>query len=152
MHYNFRVDKDIKKAETLPSKFYMDQSIFDLVKEKIFSKSWHWIGHENLVKEPNSIHPITLMENFLDEPILLTKDNNGVISCLSNVCTHRGNILALNSIKAKKLVCMYHGRRFNSITIRRKSILVNRNINEYFFGNLIWVFRTTSSDIKLTGN
>tara|TARA_B100000003_G_C10936698_1_gene373671 strand:+ start:4027 stop:5115 length:1089 start_codon:yes stop_codon:yes gene_type:complete len=113
MHYNFRVDKDIKKAETLPSKFYMDQSIFDLVKEKIFSKSWHWIGHENLVKEPNSIHPITLMENFLDEPILLTKDNNGVISCLSNVCTHRGNILALNSTKAKKLVCMYHGRRFN---------------------------------------
>ena len=39
MHYNFKVDKDIKKAETLPSKFYMDQSIFDLVKEKIFSNT-----------------------------------------------------------------------------------------------------------------
>tara|TARA_B100001741_G_scaffold290434_1_gene269916 strand:+ start:778 stop:1866 length:1089 start_codon:yes stop_codon:yes gene_type:complete len=113
MHYNFKVDKDIKKAETLPSKFYMDESIFDLVKRKIFSKSWQWIGHENLVKQPNSIYPISLMNNFLDEPILLTKDNNGIISCLSNVCTHRGNLLALTPAKTKKLVCMYHGRRFN---------------------------------------
>ena len=113
MDYNFKVDKDIKKAETLPSKFYMDESIFDLVKRKIFSKSWQWIGHENLVKQPNSIYPINLMNNFLDEPILLTKDNNGIISCLSNVCTHRGNLLALTPTKTKKLVCMYHGRRFN---------------------------------------
>ena len=36
MHYNFKVDKDIKKAETLPSKFYMDESIFELVKKKFF--------------------------------------------------------------------------------------------------------------------
>ena len=95
MHYNFKVDKDIKKAETLPSKFYMNESIFELVKTKIFSKSWQWIGHENLVKEPNSIYPISLMKNFLDEPILVTKDNNGIISWFgkNNFTLHLFSIL-----------------------------------------------------------
>ena len=37
MHYNFKVDKDIKKAETLPSKFYMDESIFFFTNSKIDS-------------------------------------------------------------------------------------------------------------------
>ena len=113
MNYNFKVDPDIRKAETLPSKFYMDESIFTLVKSKIFLKSWQWIGHENLVERPNSVYPFTLMENFLDEPMLLTKDENEVISCLSNVCTHRGNLLSLKPAKSKNLVCFYHGRRFN---------------------------------------
>ncbi len=113
MHYNFIIDKDINKAETLPSKFYMNESIFELVKIKIFSKSWQWIGHEDLIDKPNSVCPLNLMDDFLDEPILLTKDQKGVISCLSNVCTHRGNLLALTPVKTKKLVCMYHGRRFN---------------------------------------
>ena len=113
MNYNFKVDQDIEKAETLPSKFYMNESIFELVKSKIFLKSWQWIGHENLVKQPNSVYPFNLMENFLDEPMLLTKDENEVISCLSNVCTHRGNLLSLDPGKLKNLVCFYHGRRFN---------------------------------------
>ena len=69
MHYNFIIDKDINKAETLPSKFYMNESIFELVKIKIFSKSWQWIGHEDLIDKPNSVCPLNLMDDFLDEPV-----------------------------------------------------------------------------------
>ncbi|MFN2501612.1 MAG: SRPBCC family protein [Pyrinomonadaceae bacterium] len=35
---------------------------------------------------------MTILPRFLDEPILLVKTGDGV-SCLSNVCTHRGKIL-----------------------------------------------------------
>ena len=113
MTEKFYIDSDIKKAETLPASFYKDQNVFDTIKEQIFLKSWQWIGDENLVRLPQSVHPFVLMNGFLTEPMLLTRDKEDAISCLTNVCTHRGNIVALHSGKSKKLTCLYHGRRFN---------------------------------------
>ena len=48
------VDSDIRKAETLPAAFYKDSKIFFDLKEKIFLKSWQWIGDASLIKK-NSI-------------------------------------------------------------------------------------------------
>lgn len=108
----YQINKDITKAETLPASFYRDQKTFDLIKEKIFYKSWQWIGDENLVKLPKHTHPFILLDGFLTEPMLLTKDEKGDIHCLSNVCTHRGNLVASQPGSQRKLVCMYHGRKF----------------------------------------
>ncbi len=113
MSTKFNIDPDISKAETLPASFYKDTAVFEITKEKIFLKSWQFIGDENLVKLTQSVHPFVLLDSFLTEPMLLTKNENDEISCLTNVCTHRGNLVALNPGKSKKLTCMYHGRRFN---------------------------------------
>ena len=113
MKNTFYIDPDIKKAETLPATFYKNQSVFNDLKENVFLKSWQWVGDENLVQLPQSVYPFVLLEGFLTEPLVLTKDKEGEISCLTNVCTHRGNLVALNSGKSKNLSCTYHGRRFN---------------------------------------
>ena len=113
MTHKFNIHPDIAKAETLPASFYKDESIFEIVKEHVFLKSWQWIGDENLVRQSQSVHPFVLLENYITEPMLLTKDKEEHISCLTNVCTHRGNLVALNPGKTKKLTCLYHGRRFN---------------------------------------
>lgn len=113
MSYNFNIDPDISKAETLPASFYNDQTLFEAIKEKVFLNSWQWIGDETLVTIRQSVHPFILLEDYLTEPMLLTKNSEGIINCLSNVCTHRGNLVALNSGIYKKLTCSYHGRRFN---------------------------------------
>jgi choline monooxygenase len=113
MSNKFRIDSDISKAETLPATFYKDQRVFDDLKDKVFLKSWQWIGDENLVKLQNSVYPFVLLDGFLTEPIVLTKDNDNSMHCLTNVCTHRGNLVAIHSSKSKKLTCGYHGRRFN---------------------------------------
>jgi choline monooxygenase len=113
MSKNYNIDPDIRKAETIPAEFYKSQSVFESVKEKIFLKSWQWIGDENLIKQQESVHPFVLLDSFLTEPIVLTKDANNTIQCLSNVCTHRGNLVAEKPEKCKKLTCSYHGRRFN---------------------------------------
>ncbi|MGJ8591890.1 MAG: aromatic ring-hydroxylating oxygenase subunit alpha [Aquaticitalea sp.] len=113
MSHKFHIDSDITKAETLPANFYKDQSVFDDLKEHIFLKSWQWIGDDNVVKLQNSVHPFVLLDGFLTEPMVLTKDAADSISCLSNVCTHRGNLVVINTSKSKKLTCGYHGRRFN---------------------------------------
>ncbi len=113
MKDKFHIHPDITKAETLPASFYRNQEVFDAIKEKIFLKSWQWIGDENLVRLPQSVHPFVLLENYLTEPLLLTRNEEDTISCLTNVCTHRGNLVALHPGKSKRLICMYHGRRFD---------------------------------------
>tara|TARA_B110000014_G_scaffold79412_1_gene54543 strand:+ start:64 stop:1152 length:1089 start_codon:yes stop_codon:yes gene_type:complete len=108
----FNIHKDISKAETLPASFYRDASMFETMKDQIFLKSWQWVGDQSLVKLPKSFYPFVLLDGYLTEPMLLTHDNSGNINCLTNVCTHRGNILAMSSGKSNKLTCDYHGRRF----------------------------------------
>lgn len=113
MSSKFHIDSDITKAETLPATFYKEQRVFDDLKDKVFLKSWQWIGDEHQVALSPSVHPFVLLDGFLTEPMVLTKDNDDHINCLTNVCTHRGNLIALYPGENKKLTCMYHGRRFN---------------------------------------
>ena len=106
------VNKRIELANTLPSEFYTDGKFYSLVKEKIFLKSWQWIDSNGINKKNQIIIPINILEDLINEPIILLK-NNDEIKCYSNVCTHRGNILIENQCTLKKIVCNYHGRRFN---------------------------------------
>ena len=112
MDFNFHIDSDITKAETLPASFYRNREVFEALKKKIFYKSWQWIGDENQITSTQEVNPFTLLEEYLSEPMILTKDADEAIHCLSNVCTHRGNLVIGEPGKNKKLVCGYHGRRF----------------------------------------
>ncbi len=73
MNDKFYVDPDICKASTLPSSFYKDQVVFENIKEKIFLKSWQFIGDEQLVKLPKSVHPFVLLDRYLTEPLIAHK-------------------------------------------------------------------------------
>ncbi len=108
----FHIDSDITKAETLPASFYRNPEIFEALKSKVFYSSWQWVGAVDQLTNQENAKPSILLDGFLTEPIVLTKDTEENIHCLSNVCTHRGNIVVQNSCKAKKLICGYHGRRF----------------------------------------
>lgn len=111
MNSKYFIDPDIKKAETLHKDFYSDEIIFKESKQKIFS-SWQFIGDTDLVKIPGQVNPFTLLPGYLDEPLLLTRDYDDTIHCMSNVCTHRGNILIEAPDVLKTMHCRYHGRRF----------------------------------------
>lgn len=106
------INPDIKKAETLPADFYRSDEIFNLLKEKVFKRSWHFVCDTDNLKIPGTVFPFTLLDGFLNEPLLLTRDLEDNIHCLSNVCTHRGNLLAEKADTVKNIKCRYHGRRF----------------------------------------
>jgi choline monooxygenase len=106
------IDPDIRKASTLQGEFYRNAEAWELAKEKIFAKSWQFIGDTDGLKVPGQVLPITLLEGLLDEPILLTRDANDQMHCVSNVCTHRANIVVEAGGNEKFLRCRYHGRRF----------------------------------------
>jgi choline monooxygenase len=107
------INNDITAAETLPASFYKSNELFELAKEKIFAQSWQLVECGDHVQLSGSAFPFSMLPGFLNEPLVLIR-NNESLSCFSNVCTHRGNILVQHPGKYKKLICDYHGRRFTT--------------------------------------
>ena len=108
-----QIEENIRRAHTLPSTFYRDKTVFEQVKEKIFAKTWLYVADADCVKCPGDVYPFTLLEGVLDEPLLLARDMDGHLYCLSNVCTHRGKIIAEEPGNCHQLRCGYHGRCFH---------------------------------------
>ena len=102
------IDSDICKAHTLPSRYYTEESLFSDILSRL-SNSFHFAAHVSQLNE-NSIIPLPQLENILGEALILTKDEQ--IRCLSNVCTHRGMLIATKPCDLKSLKCGYHGRTF----------------------------------------
>lgn len=109
----FSVDPNIAKAKTVHTDFYTSQQIFEECKEKIFANSWQYVGSKQNFIEGNNVYPLVLLEHYLNEPLVLTKDKESNIQLLSNVCTHRGNILVEGTCNLTHLRCKYHGRTFH---------------------------------------
>jgi choline monooxygenase len=78
----------------------------------VFARSWQFITEIEACKVPGQVYPFLLLEGSLDEPLLFTRDRDDTLHCLSNVCTHRGNIVCEGAGVGNSLRCRYHGRRF----------------------------------------
>ena len=69
-----------------------------------------------MISDKNSlqskVYPFIFLKDSIDEPLILTYDK-GNYNCLSNVCTHRGNLLCLEQSDSNKIHCKYHGRVFD---------------------------------------
>ena len=109
---DLNIDPEIARASTLPGEFYTSQDVHDALRERVFARSWQWVGHAGEVAQPGAVRPVDLLPGMLDEPLLLARDEAGALRCMSNVCTHRGNLLCTAPGSRKHLRCGYHGRRF----------------------------------------
>ncbi len=110
--HRFDVHPDVHQAHTLDKAFYLSDAVWMLASERLFARSWQWLGTLHDVAAPGSLAPRELLPGLLDEPLLLARDAAGTLRCLSNVCTHRGNILVDAACRAEHIRCGYHGRRF----------------------------------------
>jgi choline monooxygenase len=110
--FEFSVDDDIRRASTLPAWIYSDPEAYARARERVFVRSWQLVGDTDRLRAPGQVCPVTLLEGCVDEPLLLTRDREDRLHCLSNVCTHRGNLVAESEGVEQQLRCRYHGRRF----------------------------------------
>ena len=103
------INKNIKKARTLPSKFYLEARFFNKSKN-IFRNSIQPICsiHE---LENISLYPVEYFPDYLNENLVVTKKDK-TFQCISNVCTHRGHLLTECTSNTSILKCRYHGRTF----------------------------------------
>lgn len=107
------IDPDISRARTLDPAFYTSESAYALCREQVFARTWQWLGDLADVAQPGSLSPRVFAQGMLDEPLLLARDRAGTLRCLSNVCTHRANLLVAEPGRAGEIRCGYHSRRFD---------------------------------------
>lgn len=106
------LDADVTLSGTLPGRFYTDPRVYQASLDEVFAKSWQFITEVESCKVPGQVFPFTLLEGSLEEPLLFARDRDDAIRCLSNVCTHRANIVCEGAGVHNSLRCRYHGRRF----------------------------------------
>jgi nitrite reductase/ring-hydroxylating ferredoxin subunit len=92
-NHSFQIDPDITKASTPPSWVYTDPSFYEQTRQQVFARSWQFIGDVTDAKVPGQVHPFALLEGCLDERLLLVRDRDDRLYCMSNVCTHRGMLV-----------------------------------------------------------
>ena len=109
----YTVDADAGSASVLDPAFYADPGAWTAARDRVFARSWQWLGDLAAVAAPRSLAPRTLLPGLLDEPLLLARDAAGELRCLSNVCTHRGSVLVERDGAAEAIRCRYHARRFD---------------------------------------
>jgi choline monooxygenase len=108
----FEVDPEIARASTPPARLYTEATLFERAKQRVFAPSWQLVADTAEVDGRESVHPVTLLADLLPTPLVLTRDRDGTLRALSNVCTHRANLVVCESGKRRSLVCGYHGRSF----------------------------------------
>src|SRR5687768_7968718 len=103
----FSIDPEISRAHTLHADAYRDPAVLAMQRESVFARSWQFVHGAAGITDPGHVRPCSLLGGFLDEPVLFTRDAER-LRCLSNVCTHRGSLVALGEGRANTLRCRYH--------------------------------------------
>src|SRR5919198_1447302 len=87
-------------------RIFIDQAIYDEEMAKIFGHAWLMIGHESLVPQVNDFFHTYMGE----DPVILTRDSQGRLHALLNMCRHRGNrVVRCDDGNARHFMCTYHG-------------------------------------------
>lgn len=107
------IDPDIRRAHTPPSKLYRDPDVFRAQVERVLVPSWHFVSDLVSAPSPGWVSPFRLLPGVVDAPLVLTCAEDGITRCLSNVCTHRANLVVEEAGSRDGLRCRYHGRRFS---------------------------------------
>jgi 3-phenylpropionate/trans-cinnamate dioxygenase alpha subunit len=97
------IDPDTGKVDR---RIFSDEAIYAEEMAKIFGRAWLMIGHESLVPQVNDFFHTYMGE----DPVILTRDAEGRLHALLNMCRHRGNrVLRCDDGNARRFMCTYHG-------------------------------------------
>ena len=115
------INPDVERAHTLPGSFYTSRARYDELCERVLARAWHFVDHEAPEAPRDAARPFTLLPGSLDEPLAFVHDDAGDARVLSNVCTHRANLVLREEGPCRGLRCHYHGRRFDLAGVCTKS-------------------------------
>ncbi|HVX23647.1 MAG TPA: aromatic ring-hydroxylating dioxygenase subunit alpha [Acidimicrobiales bacterium] len=79
----------LDEAVTLPPEMYTDADFFAFEKDAIFTKEWICVGRQEQIPNPGDYFSFTVA----DEPLVVVRDDQGVIRAMSAVCQHRGMVI-----------------------------------------------------------
>jgi phenylpropionate dioxygenase-like ring-hydroxylating dioxygenase large terminal subunit len=90
----------------IPAHVYNDAEIFDLERERLFSRAWLFVAHESEVPTAGDY----VVRRVLGDSFIVVRDEGGVIRVLFNMCLHRGmQVCRADMGNASHFRCPYHG-------------------------------------------
>ena len=99
------------RPEYVHGSLYTDEAIFKEELEKIWYRSWVYVGHVSEIPNPNDF----ILKTIGLEEVILSRDREGQVHLLHNRCPHRGNRVCVNSHgNARSWTCAYHGWNFSN--------------------------------------
>jgi choline monooxygenase len=102
----FDPDLPLERARTLPSSWYFDPEIDRAERRCVFGGTWQVAGRADQVAEPGSF----CTSDVAGEPVLVVRDDAGVLRAFANVCRHRAaRVVCAEEGRATRLRCRYHG-------------------------------------------
>jgi choline monooxygenase len=101
---DFTFDPDLASASTIPARWYTDPAFLEAERRAVFDRTWQAVGHAATVAEPGSYFAC----DIAGEPVLVTRDKDCRLGAFSNVCRHRGSVLAEGAGQAFVIRCPYH--------------------------------------------
>lgn len=101
---DYRYTPDLARASTIPARWYTDPAFLAAERRAVFGRTWQCAGHAAAVAQPRSF----LSCEIAGEPVLVIRDQAGALRAFSNVCRHRGAVLAAGQGSASVIRCPYH--------------------------------------------
>ncbi len=92
------------EATVMPAGYYTSDDFMRLESEFIFRRDWVCLGRADELESPGDFYTTELV----GEQLLVTRGKDNVVRVLSNVCRHRGNIVASGSGRKTRFSCSYH--------------------------------------------
>lgn len=103
------VRQPIEKARTLPRAAFVDEAFYRLEQRSIFFNGWMSLGFAAEVPSPGDLLPRVLA----GAPLLLTRDIDGELHVLHNVCPRDNCLAVLEPARGlSEIVGPYHGWRW----------------------------------------
>ncbi len=92
-------------GSTLPLAWYASPEVHDTETSKIFRHAWQYVGHTGQLSKAGDFITFELA----GVPVIVTRDTDGTLHALHNVCRHRGAEVVLEVAGNKRrLQCHYH--------------------------------------------
>lgn len=99
------VTAPIERAHGLPNAHYTDPATIAAETRAVLETTWAAVGVGADVPEPGDAKPI----DFLGQPLLLLRDDDGQVRVFFNICRHRGMILVDAPRRIEGAIrCPYH--------------------------------------------
>src|SRR5215471_15050986 len=106
---------ELVQDERVHRRIYTDAEVFEAEMERIFERTWVFVGHESEVAASGDYKTITIGT----QPAIMTRDEDGGINVLMNRCMHRGSTICQeqrgNSSLVRARVGIYRGLVFASL-------------------------------------
>lgn len=97
------------EADRVHGSLYTDDAVFEAELERIWARTWVFVGHVSEVPNPNDY----VLRTVGGEPLIMTRDRYGAIQLLLNRCTHRANqVCDFEHGNTTTFRCPYHGWTF----------------------------------------